>query len=411
MLLPNILFLLILLVLVYYCFSDFRFFLHSVYPFAIFFGNYITIGSTSIHVAELFIPIFLLKNPFSKRLYNVLDIGFILFFIIGFAILSFNSDRDFLYFKTLIRFSEILIVYFIYSKYHFLIKLIDIRKYFSRFLIILLLISSVNLIYISFYDSYSWMQLLIELGYIPKNVERLGYLDSWSSNNSVQGNFLIEHQYGIMIVSCLYLSLTRHKYLAVIITSFFLFLATSSYSIQFSLIVSLCFYFINQKSIRRFLYISLFLFFLFIFHTFWEEIKLIYYQIYFLFKSDQIPEINSGFIRLGYIFKGFSDPSFNWISGIGLHIFKNDINPHEIITYLYFLYGLPAVFFFLWIFYSRFVLKVNNPFASNLLKSYFLFAFVASFGINYFTSIVTFFPFILFLNYHKFIPDESSNSW
>jgi hypothetical protein len=64
------------------------------------------------------------------------------------------------------------------------------------------------------------MKILIKLGYIPQNIESYGYLDSWSSNNSVQGNYLVEHQYGIMLVSSFYLSFARKKYLIVIFILF-----------------------------------------------------------------------------------------------------------------------------------------------------------------------------------------------
>jgi hypothetical protein len=121
-------------------------------------------------------------------------------------------------------------------------------------------------------------------------------------------------------------------------------------------------------------------------------------------------EINSGMIRLSYLLEGISHPSFNFVTGIGLDIFKYQINPHEIVSYLYFIYGLHASIIFLYIFYYNFTVKRTNLSLNRISKSFLLFAFISSFGVNYFTSIVTFFPFILFLFYHNYINEKNSSS-
>jgi hypothetical protein len=399
----NILFLLLFFTLIFYYFKNFSYFLTQIYPFAIFFGGYITFGSTGIHVAEIFTILLLLKNPFIKKAYNELDIIIILFFSLSFIILTFNSSLNFLYFKTIFRFFEIIIVYFIYSKYSSIIRQQDIHKTFSIILIVVLIISAINLLFISFYDSYAWMKILINLGYIPKNVESYGYIDSWSSNNSVQGNYLVEHQYGFMLVSAFYLSLIRKNYLIVLATFFFLFLTIHSSTIQISFLLSLFFYYTSTKSYKVPLYLFLLLILSFGVFKYGEELNLILDQVIYLFQYGKIVEISSGFVRLYYLIEGYSHPSYNWLTGFGTDIFNYNIRPHEMLTYFHFIYGLPSTVLFILIFYNRFQKTYFNASMNNLLKSFFLFAFIASFGINYFTSIVTFFPFILFLTYPKFV--------
>jgi len=407
----NILFLIIFFALLFYYFKNFSYLITFIFPFAIFFGSYISFGGTAIHVAEIFTPLLLLKNPFAKKNYNQLDIIFFIFFILGFFNLTFNSPLNFLYLKTIMRFFEILIVYFTYSKYGSIIKLHDIHKSFLSILILILIISVFNLIFISFYDSYAWMKLLIKLGYIPQNVESYGYLDSWSSNNSVQGNYLIEHQYGIMLVSSFYLSLARKNILITITTLFFLFFTIHSTSVQISLVLSLLYYYSRYISFKIPLYLFVALIIPFSMFKYYEDLNLIFNQIVYLFEYGKIVEVSSVFIRLNYLIEGFSHPKFNWLTGIGLNIFNYNINPHEMFTYFYFIYGLPCALIFILIFYNRFQKVYSNSSINYILKSYFLFSLIVSFGINYFTSIVTFFPFILFLNYTKFVDDKNCYNW
>jgi hypothetical protein len=404
-LITNFLFSLVFFTLVFYYFKNFSYFLTHIYPFAIFFGGYITIGSTGIHVAEIFTILLLLKKPFIKKSYNQLDFNFILFFSLSFIILTFNSSLNFLYFKTILRFFEIIVVYFIYSKYSSIIRQQDIHKSFSLILIVVLTISAINLWFISIYDSHAWMKILVNWGYIPKNIENYGYIDSWSANNSVQGNYLVEHQYGIMLVSSFYLSLARKKYLIVLATYFFLFLTIQSATIQISFLLSIFYYHTFNKPYKILLYLFLILIISSGIIKYLEELNLILNQIIYLFQYGKIVEITSGFIRLYYIIEGFSHPSFNWLTGLGLNIFNYDIHPHEMLTYFYLIYGLPSALMFILIFYNLINKTYINSSTNNLLKSYFLFAFFASFGVNYFTSIVTFFPFILFSTYPKFIND------
>jgi hypothetical protein len=408
--LASLIFSFIFILIFYLYFKNFIFFITYVYPIIIYFGGYITIGATSIHIAELLIPLFLLRKPFIKEKYTKLDIIFLLFFILSSISLIINSPFDFLFYKTIFRFFEIIVLYFIYSKYSKKISFENIQKIFNKIVLIIIIISFINYVYIIRYDTFSWMKNLILLGFIPKGVETLGYLESWSSNNTVQANFLIEHQYTFMFVSAFYLSFLRLSYFSIGSVLFFIFFATNSSTIQISFLLSLI-YFCSRSTHLKYLVNILIIFSLIFFvNKYSDELSFIFDQIRILIETGQLMEINSGMIRLSYLLDGISHPSFNLITGIGLDIFRYQINPHEIVSYLYFIYGLHASIIFLYIFYYIFTKKRTNLYLNRISKSFFLFAFISSFGVNYFTSIVTFFPFILFLFYHNYINEKNSST-